>query len=50
MPERPDLTSGMPGSHAITEVRIRLDVDEINRFTADGRTGRLNRYLVCRRR
>ncbi|MBK6733118.1 MAG: septation protein SpoVG family protein [bacterium] len=24
MPERPDLTSGLPGSHAITEVRIRL--------------------------
>jgi DNA-binding cell septation regulator SpoVG len=24
MPERPDLTSGMSGSHAITEVRIRL--------------------------
>ena len=28
----------------------RLGVDEIDRFTADGRTGRLNRYLVCRRR
>lgn len=24
MPERPDQTSGMPGSHTITEVRIRL--------------------------
>lgn len=28
----------------------RLGVDEVDRFCADGRTGRLNRYLVCRRR